>query len=103
MYVDGFNLFYGMRAKGWRRYYWLDLQKLAENLLRNDQNLRMIRYFTANLFDDTDDAGKAIRQATYLEALKTLSDAFLSTTDISSHKRSSAANAETSGEPSRKR
>ena len=25
VYVDGFNLYYGLRSKGWRRYYWLDL------------------------------------------------------------------------------
>ncbi len=73
VYVDGFNLFYGMRSKGWRRYYWLDLQKLAENLLRSHQRLETIRYFTASLFHDSDDAGKATRQATYLEALQTLS------------------------------
>ena len=69
VYVDGFNLFYGMRSKGWRRYYWLDLQKLAENLLRPYQSLETIRYFTASLLDDT---SKANRQAIYLEALQTL-------------------------------
>ncbi len=73
VYVDGFNLFYGMRSKGWRRYYWLDLQKLVENLLRSNQTLETIRYFTASLFDVSGDAGKASRQATYLEALQTLS------------------------------
>ena len=26
VYVDGFNLYYGLRSKGWRRYYWLDLR-----------------------------------------------------------------------------
>lgn len=62
-----------MRAKGWRRYYWLDLQKLAENLLRSNQSLQTIRYFTASLFDDSDDADKTTRQTTYLEALQTLS------------------------------
>ena len=25
VYVDGFNLYYGLRSRGWRRYYWLDL------------------------------------------------------------------------------
>lgn len=23
-YVDGYNLYYGLRAKGWKRYYWLN-------------------------------------------------------------------------------
>jgi hypothetical protein len=22
--IDGFNLYFGMREKGWQRYYWLD-------------------------------------------------------------------------------
>ena len=35
MYVDGFNLFYGLRARGWRRYYWLDLHRLAAPALRH--------------------------------------------------------------------
>ena len=73
VYVDGFNLIYGMRSKGWRRYYWLDLKKMVENLLRSNQTLQTIRYFTANLFDDSGDVGKASRQATYLEAIQTLS------------------------------
>ena len=29
VYVDGFNLYYGLRARGWRRYYWLDLRSMA--------------------------------------------------------------------------
>ena len=26
VYVDGFNLYYGLRSKGWKRFYWLDIQ-----------------------------------------------------------------------------
>ena len=33
VYVDGLNLFYGLKARRWHRYYWLDLRQLAENLL----------------------------------------------------------------------
>ena len=74
VYVDGFNLFYGMRTRGWKRYYWLDLQKLAENLLRPHQSLVASRYFTASLIRDSNDAGKWSRQKIYLEDLETLSD-----------------------------
>ena len=74
VYVDGFNLFYGMRARAWRRYYWLNLQKLAQNLLRPHQSLEATRYFTASLIRDPNDAGKWSRQKTYLEALDTLPD-----------------------------
>ena len=47
VYVDGFNLYYGLRAKGWRRYHWLDVRLLAQNLLRSSQSLAMVRYFTS--------------------------------------------------------
>ena len=30
VYVDGFNLYYGLKSKGWRRYYWIDMRRLAE-------------------------------------------------------------------------
>ena len=72
VYVDGFNLFYGMKARRWRRYYWLDLVKLSENLLRPSQTLQVVRYFTASLIPDRSDSGKDARQRTYLDALETL-------------------------------
>jgi len=33
-YIDGYNLYYGLREQGWKRYYWLNLQKLAGQFLR---------------------------------------------------------------------
>ena len=73
-YVDGFNLYYGLRSKGWRRYYWLDVRRLAENLLRPGQSLVAVRYFTARIRPQPDDPGKPVRQDTYLQALATLPD-----------------------------
>ena len=72
VYIDGFNLFYGMRSKGWRRLYWLDVYRLAGNLLRSDQQLSVARYFTAPILADPSDPGKDRRQRTYLDALSTL-------------------------------
>ena len=72
MYVDGFNLFYGLRDKRWRRYYWLDVYRLAENLLRPSQTLAAVRYFTARVYPDANDPGKVTRQNSYLEALGTI-------------------------------
>ena len=69
---DGFNLYYGLRSKGWRRYYWLDLRSLSEQLLRPGQRLVMVRYFTAGVFAEPGDPDKPVRQNTYLEALETL-------------------------------
>ena len=73
-YIDGFNLYYGMRSKGWRRYYWLDLNRLSERLLRSGQTLAGVKYFTARVLPDENSVGKARRQNIYLEALETLPD-----------------------------
>ena len=32
-YVDGLNLYYSIREIGWRRYLWLDLPALANDVL----------------------------------------------------------------------
>ena len=72
MYIDGFNLYYGLRSKGWRRYYWLDVRRLAENLLLPGQQLAMVRYFTAPVLPQPDGSGQGERQQTYLDALATL-------------------------------
>jgi len=70
-YVDGFNLYFGLRSKGWKRYYWLNMQALAQNLLKPGQVLVSTKYFTARIAGPPD---KEQRQSTYIEALKTLSD-----------------------------
>jgi hypothetical protein len=38
-YVDGFNLYYELRADHGRRHRWLDLQLLVERLLKANQEL----------------------------------------------------------------
>ena len=73
-YIDGFNLYYGLRSKGWRRYYWLDLHRLVGRLLRPGQELVAVRYFTTRVVPEPGDRNKARRQNTYLEALETLPD-----------------------------
>jgi uncharacterized LabA/DUF88 family protein len=70
-YIDGFNLYYGLRAKGWKRFYWLNLRRVALRLLKPDQTLVATKYFTTIV---TSPADKNRRQATYLEALATLPD-----------------------------
>ena len=72
VYVDGFNLYYGLRSKGWRRFYWLDVRALGENLLRPGQGLAGVRCFTARIAGS--DRGRQRRQAAFLEALETLAD-----------------------------
>ncbi|HMG45784.1 MAG TPA: NYN domain-containing protein [Acidimicrobiales bacterium] len=65
-YIDGFNLYHGLRAKHERRYLWLDLQALCESLLLEGQRLTAVRYFTAPLRRQPD---RMARQQTYWNAL----------------------------------
>ena len=43
VYIDGFNLFFGLRSKGWRKYYWLDFARLAQTLIKPAQQLEELR------------------------------------------------------------
>lgn len=70
-YIDGFNLYFGLKSRGWRRYYWLNLQALVQNLMKPYQRLVSTKYFTARISGPPD---KQKRQTTYIEALCTLSD-----------------------------
>jgi uncharacterized LabA/DUF88 family protein len=64
VYVDGFNLYYGM-LKG-TRHKWLNLEKLFR-MLRQDDDIQEICYFTALV-----DNPASEDQETYLAALGTL-------------------------------
>lgn len=68
-YIDGFNLYFGLKRKNWKRYYWLNVQKLSENLLTDAQSLMYTKYFTARISYPPE---KVKRQNTFLEALETL-------------------------------
>ena len=48
-YIDGFNLYYGLKSSGWRRYYWLNIQRLVQNLLKPNQRLILTKYFTSRI------------------------------------------------------
>lgn len=65
-YVDGFNLYLGLKTGYGRRYHWLDLQALAASLILPGQELQQVRYFTARVKNAPDGAQ---RQSTYLDAL----------------------------------
>jgi len=70
-YVDGFNLYYGLRSKNWKWFYWLNIQEMAQHMLKPSQILMSTKYFTSVVNQPPD---KHKRQATYLEALQTLSN-----------------------------
>lgn len=69
-YIDGFNLYFGLKSREWRKYYWLDLQQMCARLIRPHQSLVKVRYFTARINQAAE--GKRRRQLTYLEAIETL-------------------------------
>ncbi|MDR2969612.1 MAG: NYN domain-containing protein [Tannerellaceae bacterium] len=47
VYVDGFNFYYGLKDKKWKKYYWLDMVSFFESLLRAHQELIGVKYFSA--------------------------------------------------------
>jgi uncharacterized LabA/DUF88 family protein len=65
-YIDGFNLYYGLRAQFGRKYHWLDLEALCSHVLRPGQNLASVEYFTATVREPHT---SFLRQSAYLEAL----------------------------------
>ena len=72
VYIDGLNLYYGLRDAGWQRHCWLDLWNMSENLLRAGQRLVSVKYFTARFLKRAGDGWKYTPQIAYLQALETL-------------------------------
>lgn len=78
VYVDGFNLYHralrNTRAPDGSTYKWLDLEKLAAQILSNPAyTIRRVRYFTARVRALPGDPQAPLRQQMYLRALATLS------------------------------
>src|SRR5487761_1018662 len=70
VYVDGFNVYYAIKATGFK---WLDLVALSARLLPNNQ-IDLVRYFTARVSALPHDPQAPSRQQTYFRALATLGD-----------------------------
>jgi uncharacterized LabA/DUF88 family protein len=69
VYVDGFNLYFGLLEAGFNNCKWLNINKLAANLLQINQELIEIKYFTSRVSNNPD---KQKRQTTYIEALESV-------------------------------
>lgn len=65
-YIDGLNLYYGMKAKYGRRYLWLDLVNLIAHVRPKD-DIVAVRYFTAIVKGEPT---AAANQLEYIEALE---------------------------------
>ncbi|QBN18945.1 NYN domain-containing protein [Flavobacterium nackdongense] len=69
VYVDGFNLYFGMLDAGFDYCKWLNLNLLVHNLLHSNQELVDVKYFTSRVSNNPD---KQKRQNTYIEALESV-------------------------------
>lgn len=65
-YIDGFNLYYGMKSKYRRKYMWLDPVDLVRRLRPKD-DVVLVRYFTAMIRNDAEGARN---QLGYLDAMR---------------------------------
>lgn len=66
-YIDGFNLYFGLKAMNQPGVKWLDIHALLTKQLRPGEVLVEVNYFTARVKGDQ---GKQNRQNTYLKALE---------------------------------
>ena len=66
-YIDGFNLYFGMREAGFDKCRWLNVNKLIASLLKPHQIIVGVKYFTSRVSNNPD---KQKRQSTYIDALE---------------------------------
>ena len=67
-YIDGFNLYFGLKDSGLDRYLWLNIRSLIESFLSHNQVLVGVKYFTTLV---TSNVEKRLRQKEYIRALNT--------------------------------
>lgn len=66
IYIDGFNLYFGLKSKGWQKYYWLDLWEFSTRLA-DKRKLVSVKYFTSDISGPQD---KVSRQQAFLNAIR---------------------------------
>ena len=67
VYVDGFNLYFGIVEAGFIHSKWLDISSLVKSYLTPNQHLVSIKYFTSRI---TNNPAKQKRQTTFIEAIE---------------------------------
>ena len=68
VYIDGFNLYYGIRDSGCK---WLNIKALSEAAMPTGVVVEKLRYYTARVSGITD-PDQPRRQHLYLNALRTV-------------------------------
>lgn len=71
IYIDGYNLYYGL-LKNNPRGKWLDLKSFVASLLRPDHEITAIKFFTARIRPYPYDIAAVERQKIYLQALSSI-------------------------------
>lgn len=66
VYVDGFNFYYGLKDAKWKKFYWLDMVKFFDSMMRPDQELVEVNYFSAVPYE----TAAAARQDLFFKANK---------------------------------
>lgn len=69
VYADGFNLYFGMLESELSGCKWLNINKLVMSLLKDNQEVNEIKYFTSR---GSNNPEKQKRQSLYIEALETV-------------------------------
>jgi len=68
VYLDGFNLYFGMDEQFGKKYLWLDLECLSRSFLLPEETLSKVKYFTSLIANNPQ---KEQRQQTFIQALQT--------------------------------
>lgn len=66
IYVDGFNFYFGLKSRKWKKYYWLDIVPFFESFIKPHQALVEVTYFSATPLEK----GKYDRQDLFFSANK---------------------------------
>ena len=66
-YIDGFNLYGGMKERCWYQYYWISPYRLIQNLLAPGEILGAVKYFSARVRGPDD---RRNRQSEFLNAIR---------------------------------
>ena len=69
VYIDGFNLYYGLLRDN-AIYKWLDLWKFATELVTPNNDIVAVKYFTSRVNYDPKKPSSKERQEIYLRALQ---------------------------------
>lgn len=57
-YIDGFNFYFGLREKKWKKYYWLDIVQFCSQFIRSHQEIIEVNYFSSIPINSHGDADR---------------------------------------------